>query len=125
MRVFLAEPNVGIRRRVVEMITEIPGVKIAGEASQPDAAIDGIRTYHPDVVVMNLELLNGTALDVLDAIRDLSPVPCSILMMNFGDRGLARVCKVAGADYCLYQENRFEELCRLLRSMSANGARDS
>ena len=50
-RVFIVEDSASIRSRLVELVGEIDGVCVVGEAETPDAAVAGIRQTQPHCVV--------------------------------------------------------------------------
>ena len=117
MRVFLVEPHEGIRRRLKGLLSEIPGLEVIGEARGVPQALEGIRHSAPELVVSNLELSQGTGLDIVTGLRGMNPPPRVILVMDFGDGSVAQACVRAGADFCLYRHTRFEELCQLVQSL--------
>jgi len=48
-------------------------VTLVGDAGDVDAAIQGIRATHPDVVLLDVHMPGGGGLAVIEAIRDSSP----------------------------------------------------
>src|SRR5437868_2494240 len=79
-----------------------------GEADTCERAVAQIKTFHPDLVVLDYSLPDGTALDLLPRIRNLQAlVPC-ILLTGFGSIELAVEAMKAGADHFLTKPIRLE-----------------
>lgn len=73
LRVFLVEDSELIRARIRAELATIPGLRTIGYA---DTAVDAIRevlAQHPDVVLLDLRLREGTGMEVLRALRASAP----------------------------------------------------
>lgn len=71
--VFLVEDSPLVAERLLEMLENVPGVRIAGRAAGADEAIRDILAAHPDVVVLDIRLAQGSGFDVLRALHDRAP----------------------------------------------------
>jgi DNA-binding LytR/AlgR family response regulator len=56
MRVLIADDEPVARQVLREMLEEIPGVAIAGEAASGPEAVGQVRRLHPDVVLLDLQM---------------------------------------------------------------------
>ena len=78
-----------------------PGrIEVVGVGDTEDKAIESIRTMRPDVVVLDLQLKNGTGTNVIRAVR-ASPELASIRLMvtsNHASPQLRAGCLDLGAD---------------------------
>jgi DNA-binding NarL/FixJ family response regulator len=72
-RVFLVDDSALIRDRVRALLEGLPDVQPAGEAAGADAAIAAILAERPDVVLLDVNLAQGSGFDVLRAVRDAAP----------------------------------------------------
>lgn len=95
--VFVVEDSALLRARLVEMIGEIPDVHIVGEASSPIAAIAGIMRTLPHFVVLDYQLDGGTGVEVLHSTRGQCPDIKFIVLTNYSQPQVRRVCIEAGA----------------------------
>ena len=95
--VFLVEDSAPIRARLSEMLGNLAGVTIVGEAGSPASAIDGILRTQPDSVVLDLHLDGGTGIEVLRRTCPVAPHIVFIMLTNHsGSRNTARsACKTA------------------------------
>jgi DNA-binding NarL/FixJ family response regulator len=84
MEIFLVEDSAPVRERLAEMLGAIPGATVVGEAERADIAICKILTARPDVVVLDLNLAEGTSgFDVLRAVCPRAPEIDFYMVSNF------------------------------------------
>ncbi len=96
-RVFIVEDSPPIRDHLVEMLDELPGVAVIGCAESPDEAIAGILRTNPDCVVLDYQLIGGTAVDVLRSVHPRAPDMVFLVLTNHPIPQYRRVCLEAGA----------------------------
>jgi len=109
-RIFIVEDSPSIRSRLVELLGEIDGVCVVGEADTPADAIAGIRKTQPHCVVLDYQLIGGTGVDVLRALRPTSPEIGFIVLTNHPNAQYRRVCMEAGADSFLDKSTEFDKI---------------
>src|SRR5262245_61442516 len=73
MNVFVAENAREVRERLVAMLSTVAGVAVVGEADSVQGAIDGALAGAADVLLLDLQLVDGSGLDVLSAMRRQRP----------------------------------------------------
>jgi len=95
--VFVVEDSLPVRARLVEMLIEIEGVRVVGEAGTPADAVTGILRTLPDYVVLDFQLDGGTGADVLRAVHMQIPDIVFIVVTNHPQPQFRRVCMEAGA----------------------------
>lgn len=84
MQIYLVEDSAPVRERLAEMLGAIPGARVVGAAERSDTAISGILAARPDVVVLDLNLAEGTSgLDVLRAVCPTAPEIEFYMLSNF------------------------------------------
>jgi DNA-binding NarL/FixJ family response regulator len=108
--VFLVEDSAPIRSRLVELLGEIDGVSVVGEAGTPEEAVAGILRTQPHCVVLDLQLLDGSGVDVLRAVRAESPEITFVVLTNHPTPQYRRVCMEAGAAFFLDKSTEFGKL---------------
>lgn len=82
LRVFLVEDSAPIRERLQEMIAGA-GAATVGHASGVAAAIQGVLQLQPELVILDVQLEDGTGFDVLRAVRARAPGIDIYLFSNF------------------------------------------
>jgi two-component system response regulator DesR len=114
LKVFLADDSGPIRARVAGMLT--PAVTIVGEAATPQGCIDGILASHPDVVVLDVQLLGGQGLEVLNAVRARDPgIAFVVFSYNAGPAYRKRYLG-AGAARFLDKSTEFHQLAAAVQA---------
>ena len=120
MKIFLVENSPHLVKRLSEMLSALPGVVVAGHAAGAKRAIEEIVKLRPQVVLLDIELDQGTGLDVLFALREQAP-EIDVYMVTNHDlpalRGLA--AKLGAKGY--YDKTRDLQALRDLISRRASG----
>ena len=94
-----------------------PNLRVIGQAKSAGAAIDGIQSLSPDIVVVDLGLENSSGFDVLEALSTKQPSqrPLIAVLTNYVSDRYRNEAKRLGADY-FFDKSR--EIIRMLRTMS-------
>jgi DNA-binding NarL/FixJ family response regulator len=115
--VFLVEDSAPIRMRLAEMLGELEGVAIVGEADTPASAIEGILRTRPHSVVLDIQLIGGSGIDVLREVRPLEPGIVFIVLTNHPDPQYRKICMGAGASYFLDKTTEFEKVREVIAEL--------
>ncbi|MEK7436532.1 MAG: response regulator transcription factor [Pseudomonadota bacterium] len=113
--VFLVEDSPAIRARLAATIRGIEGAKLVGEAGSVGAAIDGIRSTRPSAVILDLQLEDGSGLDVLRAVYPAAPGLHVAVLTNYATDQHRRACMDAGAEYFLDKSSDFPRIREIVR----------
>jgi DNA-binding NarL/FixJ family response regulator len=109
-KVFIVEDFVPVRRRLTELLTELEGVEVVGEAETPKDAISGILDQQPDWVVLDFQLLGGTGVDVLKAVHPRAPAIRFIVLTNHPSPQYRRACMDSGAGWFFDKSTEFGKI---------------
>jgi DNA-binding NarL/FixJ family response regulator len=115
--VFIAEDSALIRARLMEMLGQLEGVGVVGDAETPGDAISGILRTSPDYVVLDFQLHGGTAVDVLRAVHSLSPTTKFLVLTNHANPQYRRVCLDEGATGFFDKSLEFEKVRDLIAAV--------
>ena len=115
--VFLVEDSAPIRARLTEMLGGVDGVTIVGEAATPASAIDGILRTHPDSVVLDIQLLGGSGIEVLRKVCPVAPDIIFIMLTNHPDPQYRKICMESGARYFLDKSAEFEKVREVIAAL--------
>ena len=120
-KVFIVEDSPSVRSRLVELVGAIDGISVVGEAESPSEAVTGIRETQPDCVVLDFQLIGGTAVDVLRAVHPGSPQIAFVVLTNHPTAQYRRVCMEAGANWFLDKSTEFGKLYEVVAECVMGG----
>jgi DNA-binding NarL/FixJ family response regulator len=102
IRVLLADDHTLVRAGIRSLLEKLPGVEVAGEASDGREVIDLIKAQQPDVVLMDISMPGLNGLQALARItRDYPQVRVVILSMHPNDEYVLQALKSGAAGYLL------------------------
>lgn len=118
--IFLVEDSALVRERLIEMIESVPGARVVGLASRADEAVRGILAARPDLVVLDLNLAQGTGIDVLRELRMEAPRIDVYMLSGYASSPYRQLAKRLGArDFF----DKSTEFARIKDMVSARAAR--
>ncbi len=109
-KVFIVEDSAPIRERLIELTDEIDGAAMVGFAETPADAIAGILDTRPDFVVLDYQLLGGTGVDVMRAVRPKAPNIVFVVLTNHANLQYRRRCLEAGASWFFDKSTEFSKI---------------
>jgi DNA-binding NarL/FixJ family response regulator len=119
LTVFLVEDSLEIRARLAETIRGIGGAELVGEAGSVGKAIDGIRSTHPGAVILDLQLEDGSGLEVLKAVHPASSSLHVAVLTNYATDQHRRACISAGAEFFLDKSSEFPRIREIVDGWTA------
>jgi two-component system, NarL family, response regulator DevR len=115
LMVFLVEDSPAIRARLATTIRGIAGTELVGEAGKVGEAIEGIRSTQPGAVILDLQLEDGSGLDVLKAVRPSAPALHVAVLTNYATDQHRRACMAAGAEFFLDKSSDFARIREIVQ----------
>jgi len=125
MRVFIADDSAVIVERLADLLKEIPGVQLAGHATDATEAIRCIQRIKPNAVILDFQMPGGSGLDVLRAIGPEHPGLHVLICTNYPYPQYREECLGAGADFFLDKSSEFEKIPAILRELTGNFAKSA
>lgn len=99
--VFIVDDSVSIRVRLAQLLGGMPDVNVVGEAGSANEAVAGILRTHPDSVLLDLNLMGSTGLDVMRKVRPQAPEVAFVVLTNHFEPQYRDACFEAGARFFL------------------------
>ena len=99
LRVLLVDDEAPARMRLRRMLDADRGITIVGEAEDGQRAADAIRALGPDLVLLDIQMPNGTGFDVIEAIGP-EAMPAVVFVTAYDEHAL-RAFEVRALDYLL------------------------
>lgn len=95
--VMLVDDHGIVRRGIAEVIHRAEGMTVTGEAGTVAEATRRVALVRPEVALVDLQLPDGTGIDVLRAIRSVSPETRAVMLTSFDDDEALASAMEAGA----------------------------
>jgi DNA-binding NarL/FixJ family response regulator len=118
MKVFIADDSIVIRERLIEMITEIEGIEVTGEAGTAAEALPLIIKLKPNVVILDIRMPGGNGISVLETIRKTNLNMKVIMLTNYPYPQYRQKCKEAGADFFFDKDTEFKKVSNTLKILA-------
>jgi DNA-binding NarL/FixJ family response regulator len=117
--VFIVDDSAPIRARLAEMLAGMAEVRLVGEAGSARDAVAGILRTLPDAVLLDLNLMGQTGLDVLRAVRPQAPATVFVVLTNHSETQYRDACAGAGAAYFLDKSTELERVRNVLAEIAS------
>lgn len=120
-RLLLIEDSAPLRERLTAMLT-VPGkMRVAAWAETEDDAVARVRDDDFDVLVVDVELRQGSGINVIRQVRRMCEgrrQPLIIVLTNYSLPTVRERCLAAGADHFLDKMQQFNEPLALIESLA-------
>jgi two-component system, LytTR family, response regulator len=117
LRILIADDEVLARNRLEDLLKSEPGVEIVAQVANGNAAVEAIRTLHPDLVFLDVQMPGLTGIDVVRTIG-ADAMPATIFVTAYDEYAL-HAFDVAALDYLVkpFDDERFEQAFRRAREI--------
>ena len=123
MRIFIADDSELLRVRLVDMLSEIEGIEIIGQAQDSLDAIESIEKLNPHVVILDVRMPQGDGIKVLEAIKKNLQSPKVIIFTNYPYPQYRKRYMDAGADFFFDKSTEFEKLVDTVKYLTNDCSR--
>lgn len=110
IRVMLVDDHEVVRRGIVTVISSHPRLEVVGEASTVAEANRRLPAIRPEVLVVDLQLPDGTGLDVMRRAREVEPEQAILVLTSFDDDAAVRESRESGAAGLVLKSARSQEI---------------
>ena len=117
MKVFVADVSHVFRKQLIEMLCELEGVEIVGQAEDAQEALKAIRVLPPDVVTLDVSIRGGSGIEVLMKIKKDNLAPVVIMLTNHSSLPYRKKCMQAGADFFVDKTIEIFEMRRIIEGL--------
>jgi DNA-binding NarL/FixJ family response regulator len=105
-----------------KLLSGIDGIELSGSTGEAEPAGQAIQTLGPDVVILDIELIGGSGIDVLKSVRSNNErTPVVIVYSSQTGEGLKRSCLRLGADFVFDKSRDYLRLAETLRAIAKGG----
>ncbi|WP_295769338.1 LytTR family DNA-binding domain-containing protein [uncultured Mucilaginibacter sp.] len=119
IKLVLIEDEAEIRKEIIYLIESEPDIEMVGWSDNVQAAAKLIDVQRPDVILMDIQLRDGTAFDVL---KLLSEIPPNIIFLTAYNHFAIKAIKYGALDYLLkpIDQSELAEAIERFRRRSTN-----
>ena len=122
VRILLADDHPLVRAGVRRILETQPGITVAGEVSDGDAALDFLRADPVDVLVLDLTMPGTDGFEVLRQVKTTLPgMKVLVLTMHADAEYVARAVQ-DGADGYLLKDSAVQDLVAAIEAVQAGRA---
>jgi two-component system response regulator DevR len=112
--VLVVDDSIIVRQGLCDLLAEDDCIAIVGEAGSVAEACRLFEQHRPDAVVLDIQLPDGSGLEVLRRIKQTAPSCMVIVLTNFRESAFRWECLRSGADHFLHKAMEFERVAELL-----------
>jgi DNA-binding NarL/FixJ family response regulator len=117
IRVVIAEDHQVIRRAFAATLSLEPDIVVVGQAADGVEAIEMVRAWRPDIVLMDLQMPRGGGIPAIQRIVSEHPRTQVIVLTTFDTDDLVFEAVAAGAQAYLLKEASEQEILATIRAV--------
>lgn len=117
LKVLITDDSPEFRDRLISLLSDVKGIGIVGEAEDVPGASEMIQKFQPDVVILDIRLVNGSGIDVLREIKKEDSPPIVIVLTNYPYPQYREKCEAFGAEYFYDKSTEFNRIPGLMEKL--------
>lgn len=117
-KILLVDDSSLVRNNLKRIISSIPNLHFAGEASDLDTAIRFIDELKPDILILDINLGLDSGIDVLTMLKNNVSRPIIIMFTIYSQGAFKKKAAKLGADYFFDKNKEIESLFEILIKLS-------
>ncbi len=121
IRVLLADDHTLVREGLKQLLASAPGIAIAGEAGDGDAALALVRANDYDVAVLDMSMPGLAGIDLIKRVKLERPRLRVLVLSMHGEQQYAARALKAGASGYLTKDSAAAQLVSVIRKIAAGG----
>ena len=111
IRVVAADDHAAYLRATTETLTRA-GLDVVGVSTTGQGAIEDVRTYSPDVALVDLRMPGLSGAEVARAVRARYPATRVVILSAYADDEIVKLALAAGAAAYITKDSTPEEIVR-------------
>lgn len=120
MKIISVDDSEVIAIHLQELLSKIQGFTFSGQASNVSEAISLIEEKQPDIVFLDIFLMEESGFEILAYLKENLPETIVIMLTNNSELIYRNKAKQLGADYFLDKSYEFDKIPQLLKSLITN-----
>jgi two-component system response regulator YesN len=120
MKILIVDDSKPIRDRLIEALSIIKDVKIAGEATNGIEGLQIIRDKDPDFIIMDIRMPEMNGIAFLEKMKEQENNCKVCVFTNYPYLQYKQKCLELGATYFFDKNRDFQEVINLVAKLSGN-----
>jgi len=117
LRTIIIDDEAHIRDTLTRLLESFcPQAIVAGEAAGVADGIKAIKELHPDLILLDINMKDGTGFDLLNAF---SAIDFKVIFISAFDKNMIQAFKLSGLEYLMKPVNPEEITAAINRVMKA------
>jgi two-component system, NarL family, response regulator LiaR len=117
IRILIVDDHAVVREGLAAIISTKPDLRVIGEASNGEQAVQQARALAPDVILMDLQMPVKSGLEAIREIRQENPHARILVLTSFADDDQVVAAIQAGVLGYMLKESASRELLEAIRSV--------
>ena len=119
VRVMIVDDHEIVRRGIAEIIDRADGLDVVAEAGSRAEAVRRAELVRPDVILVDLQLPDGTGIELMQELRESVPQALPIVLTSFDDDDALAEALAAGARAYLLKTVHGAEISDVVRAVAS------
>ena len=107
-----------VRRGIAEVIDRSDGLRVVAEAGSVAEAVRRATLVRPQIVLVDLQLPDGTGIDILHSLNENLPEAKAVILTSFDDDDALAAALRAGAKAYVLKSVRGAEITEVIRAVA-------
>jgi two-component system response regulator DevR len=116
--VLVVDDSASLRERLVAMLSAVDGLEVVGEAQNAREALSAIHNLRPEVVILDIQMPDGTGIGVLREVKRDYPGTVVIILTNHAEAQYQKRCLELKADYFLSKSTDWKLLIEIAEQLA-------
>jgi two-component system, NarL family, response regulator DevR len=117
LRLLVVDDHEVVRQGLVAMLSRRPNFQVVAQAGTVAEAVEAARRFHPDLVIMDVRLPDGSGIEACREIRAELPETRVLILTSYPDEEAVFSAIVAGASGYLLKQVRGRDLVAALEAV--------
>jgi DNA-binding NarL/FixJ family response regulator len=121
MRIVIADDHGIVREGLRTLLGKQPDVKVVAEGEDGQIAVQLVKEFHPDIVIIDMSMPNLNGIDATRHILKHSPGTRIIMLSMHSDKHIVKEALEAGVSAYVLKTYLFDEMLRALEIVGDGG----
>lgn len=117
-RVMIIDDHEIVRRGIAEIVDRDPAFEVVAEAGTVEDAIRRATLVQPDIMLVDLQLPDGTGIDIMRSLKETHPDIKTVVLTSFDDDGALSEALEVGARAYILKTVRGGEINDVIRAVT-------